>query len=99
MGDAGIEGNLYTGLADFEETSFLIHNFNNDDLFIDIDANIWDYTLLASGICKSTLFSIEPIPSTFKKLEKNIELNGLNDLVHLFNLGIGGHESIQKFTK
>ena len=90
MGEAGIVGNIYVGLADFEEMAFLLHFLNSEDLFVDIGANVGAYTLLGSGICNSKTIAIEPIPSTFKRLEKNIELNNLSDdKVDIVNIGIG----------
>lgn len=90
MGEAGIVGNIYCGLADFEEMSFLLHFLRPDDLFVDIGANVGAYTLLASGVCRCKTIAIEPIPSTFKKLEMNIRLNGLlNEKVDILNVGAG----------
>jgi hypothetical protein len=45
-GMAGIVGNIYTGLEDFEEQGFLLHIIRKDDLFVDVGANVGGYTLL-----------------------------------------------------
>lgn len=98
IGEAGIVGNIYTGLADFEEMAFLLHFLNPDDLFIDIGANVGAYTLLASGVCKSNSIAIEPIPATFKRLQRNINLNNLEHRVSCLNFGMGNEETFLYFT-
>lgn len=98
MGDAGIVGNIYTGLADFEEMSFLLHFLRSDDLFVDIGANVGAYSLLASGVCKSKTIAIEPIPETFEKLMANVQLNDLTNLVECLNIGLGSSETELDFV-
>lgn len=39
-GLTGATGNLYTGLHEFTDMSFLLHFLRSEDLFIDIGANI-----------------------------------------------------------
>ena len=97
-GDAGIVGNIYFRLFDYEESMFLLHHLKKNDLFIDIGANVGHYSLLAAGICKSRVMAFEPISSTFSKLKKNIELNNLNGRVKTFNLGIGDENTFLNFT-
>ena len=55
--------------------SFLLHYLNEEDTFVDIGANVGSYTILSGIIKKSTVHSFEPIPSTFKKLKRNISIN------------------------
>lgn len=98
MGEAGIVANIYTGLADFEEMLFLLHCLEEDDLFADVGANVGAYTLLASGVCKCKTYAFEPIPSTYKKLNANIELNKLDQEVKSFNIGAGAQDSTLQFT-
>jgi len=45
-GMAGIVGNIYMGLEDFEEQSFLLHLLQPGDLFVDVGANMGAYSLL-----------------------------------------------------
>jgi len=97
-GMAGIVGNIYTGLYDFEEMSFLLHFLDENDLFLDIGANVGAYTLLASGACKTKSIAIEPVPNTYKQLLNNIKLNSLETKVTAKNIGIGAHNSLLKFT-
>lgn len=87
-GDHGLTGNYYTGLVDFVEMSFLLHFLRPNDLFVDAGANLGAYTILASSIAKAKTSAFEPVPSSFQGLMKNIEINGLNDLVSLHNVGL-----------
>src|ERR1700761_268360 len=47
-GMTGATGNMYCGLHEYNEMAFLLHLLREDDLFIDIGANIGSYTVLAS---------------------------------------------------
>ncbi len=97
-GDAGIVGNIYFKLFDYEDSMFLMDHLNQKDLFVDVGANVGHYTLLAAGVCGCEVIAIEPIPSTFYKLNKNINLNDLNEKVKTFNIGIGQKKSLLNFT-
>ena len=43
----GVTGNVYCGLHDFAEMSFMLHLLRAGDLFADIGANVGSYTVLA----------------------------------------------------
>jgi FkbM family methyltransferase len=98
-GMAGATGNIYCGLHEFEDMSFLLHFLKEEDTFIDVGANIGSYTILASGVNKATTISIEPVPSTFYYLQKNVELNALANRTILWNAAAGAHNNKIKFTK
>lgn len=98
-GDAGIVANIYFKLFGYEDSMFLLHHLKQDDLFVDIGANVGHYTLLAAGICNAEVIAFEPIPSTFSKLEKKLELNNLSQKVAAYNIAISEEDSILNFTK
>lgn len=98
IGDAGIVGNIYFKLSDYEESMFLIHHLKKGELFVDVGANVGHYSLLAAGICDSEVVAIEPIISTFSKLNKNVVLNKLANKIQTFNIGIGEKSSFLNFT-
>lgn len=98
-GMTGATGNLYVGLHEFEDMAFLLHFLRKDDLFGDIGANIGSYTVLASAVVKANSITVEPIPSTFKHLKNNIQINQLEDLVVPYNIGIGASQGSLFFTK
>lgn len=97
-GMVGATGNLYAGLHDFEDMSFLLHLLRENDLFIDIGANIGSYTILASGAIRSKSIAIEPIPSTYKYLRNNIAINGMEERTEPLNIGLGSSHSKLLFT-
>ncbi|PIQ27780.1 FkbM family methyltransferase [bacterium (Candidatus Blackallbacteria) CG17_big_fil_post_rev_8_21_14_2_50_48_46] len=98
-GWAGVVGNIYTGLYDFEEMSFILHYLKKDDLFADIGANHGVYSLLAAGICQAQVISIEPIPETFKQLNEQIHLNKLENLIKTHQAGISSKPGQLYFSK
>jgi FkbM family methyltransferase len=89
-GLTGITGNIYAGLHEFDDMAFLLHFLRIDDVFFDIGANVGSYTLLASGVCKSSTTAIEPAKLTFNLLCKNVQLNSLQNKVTLINAVAGG---------
>lgn len=97
-GLTGITGNIYSGLHEFNDMAFLLHLLRQNDSFFDIGANVGSYTLLASGVCRAQSIAIEPVPSTFNILSKNIELNKLEERVTLINSGAGSVEGKLVFS-
>ena len=51
-GEAGIVGNIYYGLYEFEESIFLLHLLNKNDVFLDVGANVGHHSLLMAGLNK-----------------------------------------------
>jgi FkbM family methyltransferase len=91
-GMSSAELQIYTTLYDLNEMLFLMHYLRPEDTFVDIGANVGVYSVLASGVAKSHSLSFEPIPSTFRRLRRNIRYNDLDEKVELFNLGVGDKE-------
>ncbi len=90
--------NYYTGLYEFEEMSFVLHFLRHNDLFVDVGANIGVFTLLASGHVGCDSISVEPIPSTFKRLNQNLSLNAIEDKVTALNIGLGSANAVLHFS-
>jgi FkbM family methyltransferase len=97
-GMAGIVGNIYKGLADFQEGGFLMHLLREGDLFVDIGANVGVYAILAAGVCGVKTIAIEPIPTTVEMMELNLRINNLNNLVKIIRRGVGSTNSYLYFT-
>ena len=85
----GATGNYYFGLHEFSDMSILFHFLRPSDTFLDVGANIGSYTVLASGVCKAKSISLEPAPSTFKHLLKNIRHNSIGHLVTAYCCAAG----------
>lgn len=97
-GMTGATGNVYAGLHEFEDMAFVLHSLRPGDLFVDVGANVGSYTLLAGGGAKASCISIEPLPSTFAHLARNVALNDLGCRVALKNLAVGSEEGVVRFT-
>jgi len=97
-GMTGATGNLYCGLVEYEDMSFLLHLLRESDLFLDVGANIGAYTILASGETGARTFAFEPIPDTFNILNTNVFINQIENKVKIFNIGIGKEKGKIKFT-
>ena len=96
-GMTGATGNIYVGLMEYEDMSFLLHYLQEDDLFYDIGANVGVYTILASKVKKAKTISIEPIPSTYEHLIDNIQINRLDNVITK-NIGLSSEKSKLFFT-
>lgn len=65
-----------------------------DGTIIDVGANIGQTSLWIAQFFEQkniTIFSFEPYPSTFKKLEENIRLNKYRN-IQIFNVALGNNE-------
>jgi FkbM family methyltransferase len=98
-GMKGATGNIYTGLAEFEDMSFLLHVLRKGDTFADIGANVGAYTILASKNAGAITYSFEPVLATFNKLKKNIKANDIAPLVYPMLCGVGAKNGLLFFTK
>ena len=80
-GDTGLTGNYYYGLHEFYDMGFLIHSLKEKDTFLDVGSNLGSYSLLASGLCKCSSIAYEPVPITFSKLLKNINIQNFRERI------------------
>ena len=96
-GMTGATGNMYVGLMEYEDMSFLLHYLQKDDLFYDVGANVGVYTVLASQVKKTKTVSIEPLPLTYDKLLDNININRLTNVISK-NIGLSFEQSKLYFT-
>jgi FkbM family methyltransferase len=97
-GETGLTGNLYCGLMEYEDMSFLLHYLNQADTFYDIGANVGAYTILASGVTKAKSIAFEPLPSTYDRLIDQIKVNRIDHLLEARNNGVGSKLDSLEFT-
>lgn len=97
-GLTGITGNIYTGLHDFYDMSFLLHFLRPADTFYDIGANVGSYSLLASGICGAQTFAFEPCRDTMELLGENVVLNNLQHRITIIHAAVGSNDGEAYFT-
>lgn len=97
-GMTGATGNWYCGLHEVAEMAFVLHALRPGDLFVDVGANIGSYTVLAAGAVGADAIAVEPVPSTFNALRRNVCLNDLGHRVNCVNAGLGETEGELRFT-
>ncbi len=97
-GMRGATGNVYAGLQDFEDMAFVLHSLRRGDRFLDVGANVGSYTVLASAVVGAECLAIEPVPTTFRFLCDNVNLNGVHELVQCLNIGVSSRTGVQQFT-
>ena len=89
----------FNGLNDFEEMGLILHFLSNDDVFVDVGANVGIYSILASGVRKAKSIAIEPSEETGTLLKKNIAINNLEDSVIIKKCVVGDQSGTISFTR
>ena len=97
-GMTGATGNIYCGLHEFADMSFLLHLLRPSDLFLDVGANIGSYTVLASKVCGARTMAFEPDPGSAQSLRRNIALNDLQDVAQVCQFALGATNAEASFT-
>ncbi len=98
-GMTGATQNIYCGLQEFEDMSFLLHFLRPQDLFVDVGANVGTYTVLAASEIGAYVHCFEPVPTTYQKLQRNIKLNEIEQFTTAHNAGLGASKSVIAFTQ
>jgi FkbM family methyltransferase len=98
LGETGLTGNLYAGFAEYEDMLFLLHALQSSEVFVDVGANIGAYTVLASKVVKSHTIAFEPLPETAERLKDQIQINRIESIVNVRNMGIGNEKGALFFT-
>ena len=97
-GDTGLTGNIYSGLDEFQDMAFVLHFLREEDLFVDVGANVGSYTILACKAVGARGFAFEPVPSSYKRLVENMRLNDVGEKVKCINKGVGAKLGSLAFT-
>ena len=90
VNDKGVEKPLYlTGTYEAGTLSVVDKCLREEDIFIDVGANIGLMSIFSSGVIgsKGKVYSFEPVLETFTILKKNIEINKIRN-INAFNIGI-----------
>ena len=64
-------------LYDFSGMAFFCHFMQEDELLVDVGANVGAYGLLAAKVTGCRLVACEPAPDTFATLSANVRLISL----------------------
>lgn len=97
-GMTGATGNIYCGLHEYADMAFVLHLLREDDLFLDLGANVGSYTVLASRVCGSKSVSVEPDPGNVVCLRRNIEANGIGGRVEVVETALGAASGMARFS-
>ena len=98
-GMTGATGNIYVGLHEFVDMSFVLHFLRPNDLFVDIGANIGSYTILASAAVGANCISFEPDPEAWQWLCENIKLNHVVSLVEAHQQAVGSEIGVLNLSR
>lgn len=96
-GMTGVTGNLYYGLHEFAEMSFIALLLREGDLFADVGANAGSYTVLASKVAGAHTLAFEP-GETAQVFAEIVALNAIADKVELRREAVGDHVGETRFT-
>lgn len=89
-GMTGATGIVYVGLHEFADMAFVLHVLRGEeDLFVDIGANIGSYTVLASAGAGANCMAFEPGSAAFAWLERNVRFNGIAERTELHRQAVG----------
>lgn len=88
----------YFGMYDYTEMKFLSKYIRESDILLDVGSNIGSYALFAASYGANAI-AVEPVPSSFNLIQKNIKLNPeLQKRITAHNLAAGETECKVKFT-
>lgn len=76
---------------------FILKHKNEFSVFIDGGSCVGDYCILLAGIGKRC-FAFELVDDNIRILEKNIQLNGLQDKITIFPYGLGDNEYVAGYN-
>lgn len=92
LNDDGLSKTLYyRGVHEPPVTQWVQNELSPEMTVLDIGANIGYYVLLESSVIDrdGSIYAIEPVPTTFEILNKNIALNNLENIVTTYQYAIG----------
>lgn len=98
LGEFGLTGNIYCGFMEYEDMLFLLHVLRPQHTFVDVGANVGAYTILASQVVGSKSIAFEPLPETVMRLKNQVQINRIENMVDVRNMGVGDEEGELFFT-
>ncbi len=90
--------NFHSVLHEPQDSLFLVNYLDPEDYLVDVGANTGHFSLLAATACKTKCLAFEPIPATFERLLRNIELNNLSHLITALQIGLADKEGKLTFS-
>lgn len=84
-----------TGSYEETETKIIMECVQDNDIILDIGANVGLYTILLNKYKNCTTYSFEPIKYTFDLLCKNLIANNVDSKV--YNIGLSNDNKVENF--
>lgn len=83
-----------------EKTELLAieEKIKNGGIFIDIGANLGYYSLMTAKAGAGKIIAVEPNPSLFNRLQQLSSLNGFDDVIDVFQTGLGAQQGTLTLT-
>jgi FkbM family methyltransferase len=100
LNDAGISQELFfTGIHEPESTNSLKGILSHGMTIVEVGANIGYYALLEAGIIgrNGHIIAFEPSPINMTTFRANIALNGLEDRIETYQMGVGNKTHRMQF--
>src|ERR1700753_1020751 len=85
----GATQNVYCGLNDFGDMSFLVHYLRRDDVFVDVGASIGAYTVIAGAAAGARTYAFDASPAALQSLRDNLALNHISGRVSIEPYAVG----------
>lgn len=98
-GDYSASNQYLCGLAEYRDQAFACHFMRSDELFVDVGANIGAYTILLAAFVHCRVLALEPAPSEFARLQRNILLNGLEKNIQALAIAAADSERTLLMTR
>jgi FkbM family methyltransferase len=91
----GYDRSVYAGREEIAEIRLVERLLTPGSIFIDCGANIGLFTIFAASRVKplGRIVSIEPVPSTFARLDENVRRSGVEGVVRLVNKALADNSS------
>ena len=98
--DIPYERLIWLQSEEWHELEYLKYRLRKNDTFVDVGANLGIWTLVAATVVGSAgrVFSFEPNPKTYLKLNTNVQRNGKSDIVKTFPNAVSRSEEMVSFS-
>ena len=92
---------LLTGVHEKKQTEIFKRTLDKGMTVVDVGANIGYYVLLEATAVGAggRIYAIEPIPRSYKLLEKNIRANNCQQIVEMFQMAVSNKSGISKIIE
>ncbi len=79
--------------SEHEELEILSHYIQPGSVMVDVGANVGNHTVYFAKILKGFVYSFEPQQKLFSILKENVELNKIQNVTQLYNIGLSNASS------